>query len=65
MMPGYYIRETNLLSRVVTYREYASKSSAKRAYSHLTRQAAHKGIAVSYTLIEIDASGAETCLEVW
>ena len=64
-MTGYYIRENDLTNRAVTYREYNSKASATRAYRHLVRHAEAKGRAISYALVLLDASGAETCLEVY
>jgi hypothetical protein len=64
-MPGYYIRENDLMSRAVTYREYESRTTATRAFRHLVRHAEAKGRAISYALIVVDATGAETALEVY
>lgn len=65
MSTGYYVREHDLVTHSATYREYASRASAKRAFRHLVRHAEATGRAVSYALLVIDAGGTETCLEVY
>jgi hypothetical protein len=61
----YFIRADCLRTRSVTYREYASRATAERAFRRLVADAEATGQAVTYSLVALDAAGQETCLGVY